>query len=193
MKKESALTDKAISNAVKLLRKSKKVEQVSLTNISNQLSVPLEELHAYFSNVEDIFLKAQKKDWEKTHRILDKKIRQSKTPGDFMGILDSFFEQMVTDLSQDADLRYEMSMYLPACHKYREKNKKRLEKKLKKVIQKGWPGKSTKVLERQSALIILIFYGFLDHIVHIDKPDRKKILRDFSNMVSLHLQDRKFF
>ena len=57
MKKESALTDKAISNAVKLLRKSKKVEQVSLTNISNQLSVPLEELHAYFSNVEDIFLK----------------------------------------------------------------------------------------------------------------------------------------
>ena len=96
-------------------------------------------------------------------------------------------------LSKDADLRLELSCYLPKCIKYRDKNRKRVKQKLKKLINKGWPGKDEKVLERQSELVTILFYGFIDHIVHIPKNERTKILRDFRNMLNLHLQDRKFF
>jgi len=52
-------------------------------------------------------------------------------------------------------------------------------------MRKYWIGKQN--------LVTVLFYGFIDHIVHIPKIERTKILRDFRNMLNLHLQDRKFF
>ena len=106
---------------------------------------------------------------------------------------DSFFERFVETLSDDADLMLEMSCYLPACIKYRETNRKKVRKKFLSLINKGWPGKDDRVLERQTELITLLFYGFIDHVVHIKKTERLKLLRDFRNMINLQLQDRKFF
>ena len=108
-------------------------------------------------------------------------------------MFDNFFEQFVSDLSSDADLHLEVCNFLPECLKFREKNKKKLARKLKLIIKKGWPGKNLNVLDRQTDLCVLCFYGFVDNIVHIPKSERSKILKDFRNMLNLHLQDRLFF
>jgi hypothetical protein len=76
---------------------------------------------------------------------------------------------------------------------FREDNKKILSGKIKNLIKRGWPGKTPSVLERQTDLFILSFYGFIDHVVHLPVEERKKILKDFRNMLNLHLQDRLFF
>jgi len=87
----------------------------------------------------------------------------------------------------------EMSCYLPACIKYRERNRKRVKKKFLSLIKKGWPGKDDTVLKRQTELITIVFYGFIDRVVNLKKEERIKLLSDFRNMVNLQLQDRKFF
>ncbi len=187
------LKDKVVNKAVASLRKNKRIEQLSFAAIAKELEVSIDEIRQFYSSTEDIFLEAQKKDWESLHRYWDRQIKKSKTPGDFKNAFEIFFERFVETLSKDADLRLEMSCYLPKCIKYRDRNRKRLKQKFKKLIKKGWPGKDEKVLERQSELTTILFYGFIDHIVHIPKSDRTKILRDFRNMLNLHLQDRKFF
>ena len=63
--------------------------------------------------------------------------------------------------------------------KYREKNRERVKQKFKKLIKRGWPGKDEKVLERQTELVTVLFYGFIDHVVHIPKIERTKILQRF--------------
>ena len=75
----------------------------------------------------------------------------------------------------------------------RSRSRERVKQKFKNLIKRGWPGKDEKVLERQTELVTVLFYGFVDHVVHIPKTERTKILRDFRNMLNLHLQDRKFF
>jgi len=187
------LKDRAVKGAVNNLRKDKRVEAINLALIANELDVTLETLKNYYSSTEDIFLKAQKKDWDSLHRYWDKRIKKAKTPGDYKDAFESFFERFVETLSDDADLMLEMSCYLPSCIKYRERNKKKVKKKFLSLIKKGWPGKDDKVLERQTELITIVFYGFIDHVVHIKKSERLKLLRDFRNMVNLQLQDRKFF
>ena len=187
------LKDKVVNKAISSLRKNKRIEQVSIPAIAAELDVSIEEISSFYTTTEDIFLEAQKKDWESLHRFWDRHIKKSKTPGDFKTSFEIFFEKFVDSLSKDADLRLELSCYLPKCIKYRDKNRKRVKQKLKKLINKGWPGKDEKVLERQSELVTILFYGFIDHIVHIPKNERTKILRDFRNMLNLHLQDRKFF
>ena len=189
----SKLKDRVVKRAVNNLRKDKRVESINLALIANELDVSLETLKNYYSSEEDIFLKAQKKDWDALHRYWDKRIQKAKTPGDYKDAFESFFERFVETLSDDADLMLEMSSYLPACIKYRERNRKKVRKKFLSLIKKGWPGKDDKVLERQTELITLIFYGFIDHVVHIKKAERLKLLRDFRNMINLQLQDRKFF
>ena len=161
--------------------------------LQNELNVRVDEIQAFYTTTEDIFLEAQKKDWESLHRYWDRYIKKSKTPGDFKNAFEIFFERFVETLSDDADLRLELSCYLPKCIKYREKNRERVKQKFKKLIKRGWPGKDEKVLERQTELVTVLFYGFVDHVVHIPKTERTKILRDFRNMLNLHLQDRKFF
>ena len=189
----SKLKDRVVKRAINNLRKDKRVESINLALIAEELDVTLQTLNNYYSSTEDIFLKAQKKDWDSLHRYWDKRIKKAKTPGDYKDAFESFFERFVETLSDDADLMLEMSCYLPACIKYRETNRKKVRKKFLSLINKGWPGKDDRVLERQTELITLIFYGFIDHVVHIKKTERLKLLRDFRNMINLQLQDRKFF
>ena len=192
-KPTSNLKDKVVNKAVNSLRKSKRIEQISFASIAVELDVGIDEITSFYSTTEDIFLQAQKKDWESLHRYWDKQIKKAKTPGDFKRAFEIFFERFVETLSKDADLRFELSCYLPECVKFRDKNRIKVKEKLSKLIKKGWPGKDEKVIQRQSELVTVLFYGFIDHIVHIPKNERSKILSDFRNMLNLHLQDRKFF
>tara|TARA_B110000014_G_C19744039_1_gene387975 strand:+ start:34 stop:618 length:585 start_codon:yes stop_codon:yes gene_type:complete len=194
MKKSTTnLKDKVVSRAVSSLRKNKRIEQISFAAIAKELDVGINEITSFYSTTEDIFLQAQKKDWESLHRYWDKQIKKAKTPGDFKRAFEIFFERFVETLSKDADLRFELSCYLPECVKFRDKNRIKVKQKFTKLIKRGWPGKDDKVIQRQSELVTVLFYGFIDHIVHIPKDERSKILSDFRNMLNLHLQDRKFF
>ena len=192
-KPTSNLKDKVVNKAVNSLRKSKRIEQISFASIAVEWDVGIDEITSFYSTTEDIFLQAQKKDWESLHRYWDKQIKKAKTPGDFKRAFEIFFERFVETLSKDADLRFELSCYLPECVKYRDKNRIKVKEKFSKLIKRGWPGKDEKVIKRQSELVTVLFYGFIDHIVHIPKNERSKILSDFRNMLNLHLQDRKFF
>ena len=192
-KPTSNLKDKVVNKAVNSLRKSKRIEQISFASIASELDVGIDEITSFYSTTEDIFLQAQKKDWESLHRYWDKQIKKAKTPGDFKRAFEIFFERFVETLSKDADLRFELSCYLPECVKFRDKNRIKVKQKFTKLIKRGWPGKDDKVIQRQSELVTVLFYGFIDHIVHIPKDERSKILSDFRNMLNLHLQDRKFF
>ena len=192
-KPRSNLKDKVVNKAVNTLRKSKRIEQISFAAIAVELDVGIDEITSFYSTTEDIFLQAQKKDWELLHRYWDKQIKKAKTPGDFKNAFEIFFERFVETLSKDADLRFELSCYLPECVKYRDKNRTKVKEKFSKLIKRGWPGKNEIVIQRQSELVTVLFYGFVDHIVHIPKEERSKILSDFRNMLNLHLQDRKFF
>jgi len=193
LKKEIKLKDKIVKQAISTVRRNKKVDEVSLLSLSNELKVDFEEVTKYYSSMEDIFLEQQKSNWKSTHKSLNKKIKNAKTPGDFKNVFDSFLEDFVLDLGSDADLHWEVCSFIPICLEFREQNKKILSGKIKTVIQRGWPGKNQDVLVRQTDLFILSFFGFIDHIVHKPKIERTKILKDFRNMLNLHLQDRLFF
>ena len=187
------LKDKIVNRAVNSLRKNKRIEQISFAAIAEELDVSIDDITSFYATTEDIFLQAQKKDWESLHRYWDKHIKKAKTPGDFKNAFEIFFERFVETLSKDADLRFELSCYLPECVKFRDKNRIKVKEKFTKLIKRGWPGKNEIVIQRQSELVTVLFYGFIDHIVHIPKNERSKILSDFRNMLNLHLQDRKFF
>ena len=187
------LKDKVVNRAVNSLRKNKRIEQISFAAIAEELDVSIDDITSFYATTEDIFLQAQKKDWESLHRYWDKQIKKAKTPGDFKNAFEIFFERFVETLSKDADLRFELSCYLPECVKFRDKNRIKVKEKFTKLIKRGWPGKNDIVIQRQSELVTVLFYGFVDHIVHIPKNERSKILSDFRNMLNLHLQDRKFF
>ena len=191
--KEIQLKDKIVQQAVKSVRRDKKVDVVSLLSISKELSVEFSEITKYYSSMEDIFSLQQKDNWKTTYKTLDKNIKKAKTPGDFKKVFDVFLEDFVLELGPDADLHWEVCSFIPVCLEFRENNKQVLTKKIKLIIKKGWPGKTANVLDRQTDLVILSFYGFIDHIVHQPKAERPKILRDFRNMLNLHLQDRLFF
>ena len=190
---KTKLKDRIVRQAINSVRKNHKVDEVSLLNISKELGVEFSDITKYFSSMEDIFLEQQKKNWKSTFKSLNKKIKKARTPGDFKNIFDSFLEEYVKDLSSDADLHWEICSFLPICLEFREANKKILASKIKNIIKRGWPGKTNNVLERQTDLVVLSFYGFVDHVVHIPKKEREKILKDFRNMLNLHLQDRLFF
>lgn len=190
---ETQLKDKIVKQAIRSVRKDKRVDAVSLLSLSRELDVEFLEVTKYYASMEDIFLDQQKDNWKQTHKSLNKKIKKAKTPGDFKSVFDSFLEDFVSDLGPDADLHWEVCSFIPICLEFREQNKKVLTGKIKTVIKRGWPGKNSNVLDRQTDLVILSFYGFIDHIVHKPKKERAKILKDFRNMLNLHLQDRLFF
>ena len=187
------LKDKVVNRAVNSLRKNKRIEQISFAAIAKELDVSIDDITSFYATTEDIFLQAQKKDWESLHRYWDKQIKKAKKTVDFKNAFEIFFARFVETLSKDADLRFELSCYLPECVKFRDKNRIKVKEKFTKLIKRGWPGKNERVIQRQSELVTVLFYGFIDHIVHIPKDQRSKILRDFRNMLNLHLQDRKFF
>ena len=127
------------------------------------------------------------------YQSIEKKIKKAKTPGDFKSLFDSFLADFVSNLSPDADIHWEVCSFIPICLEYRETNKKELAVKIRNIIKRGWPGKTDNVLDRQTDLFILSFFGFIDHVVHKPVEERQKILKDFRNMLNLHLQDRLFF
>ncbi len=191
--KEKQLKDKIVKQAIQSFRKNKKVDEFSLLSLSKELDVDFLDLTKFYASMEGIFLDQQKKNWKQTYKSLNKKIKKSKNPGDFKNVFDSFIEDFVSDLGPDADLHWEVCSFIPICLEFREQNKKVLTGKIKTVIKRGWPGKTSNVLDRQTDLVILSFYGFIDHVVHKPKTERAKILKDFRNMLNLHLQDRLFF
>ena len=99
----SNLKDKVVKRAVNSLRKNKRIEQLSFVAIANELNVRVDEIQAFYTSTEDIFLDAQKKDWESLHRYWDRHIKKSKTPGDLKNAFEIFFERFVETLSDDAD------------------------------------------------------------------------------------------
>ena len=191
--KEKQLKDKIVKQAIQSFRKDKKVDEFSLLSLSRKLDVDFLDLTKFYTSMEDIFLDQQKDNWKQTYKSLNKKIKKSKNPGDFKNVFDSFLEDFVSNLGPDADLHWEVCSFIPICLEFREQNKKVLTGKIKTVIKRGWPGKTSNVLDRQTDLVILSFYGFIDHVVHKPKTERAKILKDFRNMLNLHLQDRLFF
>ena len=191
--KETELKHKIVKQAVNSVRKDRKVDEVSLLAISKELNIEFSELTKYFNSMEDLFLDLQKRDWKSTFKLLDKRIKKAKTPGDYKSLFDSFLADFVTNLSSDADIHWEVCSFIPICLEYRETNKKKLADKIRNIIKRGWPGKTDSVLDRQTDLFILSFFGFIDHIVHKPVKEREKILKDFRNMLNLHLQDRLFF
>ena len=192
-RKEIELKDKIVKQAINSVRKDRKVDVVSLLAISKELQVDFSEVTKYYTSMEDIFLEQQKKDWKSTFKMLDKRLKKDKNPGDFKSLFDKFLEDFVSDLGLNADLHWEVCSFIPVCLEFREANKRVIAGKIKNIIKRGWPGKTDNVLDRQTDLFILSFYGFIDHIVHKPVQERAKILKDFRNMINLHLQDRLFF
>ena len=191
--KETKLKNKIVKQAISSVRRDHKVDAVSLLSISKELNVDFSIITKYYTSMEDIFLEQQKKNWKSTYRSLDKKTKGAKTPGDFKSVFDTFLEDFVSDLGADADLHWEVCSFIPVCLEFREANKRVIASKIKNIIKRGWPGKTDNVLDRQTDLFILSFYGFIDHIVHTPVKERAIILKDFRNMLNLHLQDRLFF
>ena len=190
---ETELKHRIVKQAINSVRSNHKIDEISLLAVSKELNIEFSELTKYFNSMEDIFLELQKKDWRLTFKFLDKKIKKAKTPGDYKSLFDDFLADFVANLSSDADLHWEVCSFIPICLDYREENKKKLGTKIRHIIKKGWPGKTDNVLDRQTDLFILSFFGFIDHVVHKPVKEREKILKDFRNMLNLHLQDRLFF
>ena len=69
---ESKLKDKIVLQAVKSVKKDKKIDQVSLLAIANELEVDFSEVTQYYTSIEDIFLHQQKRQWKQTYKKLDK-------------------------------------------------------------------------------------------------------------------------
>ena len=67
-KPNSNLKDEVVNKAVNSLRKSKRIEHISFAAIAKELNEGIDEITSFYSTTEDIFLKAQKKDWEYMHR-----------------------------------------------------------------------------------------------------------------------------
>jgi len=191
--KEKELRDRIVQEGVRSVRRLRKIDEIHLLTISKELDIDYSEVTKFYASMEDIFHIQQKKNWRAIHKVLDRKVKMARTPGEFKKIFDEFLEDFVNDLSADADLHWEACSFLPKCLEYREKNKKILSEKIKNLIKRGWPGKTANVIQRQTDLFILSFYGFIDHVVHLPEEERKKILKDFRNMLNLHLQDRLFF
>ena len=191
--KQIQLKNKIVKQAISSVRKNHKVDEVSLLSISKELNVDFSEITKYYTSMEDIFLEQQKKNWKSTYKSLNRKTKKAKTPGDFKSVFDTFLEDFVSDLGPDADLNWEVCSFIPVCLQFREANKRVIAGKIKNIIKRGWPGKTDNVLDRQTDLFILSFYGFIDHVVHKPVKERAKILKDFRNMLNLHLQDRLFF
>ena len=193
VRKSTIIRDKILAKTIASLRKDRRVERISIPLIAKELGIEPSEALEYFSSVEDMFLKQQQISWKQAYKDIDRQLKIAKNPGDFKDILDNFYNMYVSNLPDDADLHVELANYLPKCANFRSKNKIVYRKKLLTIIKRGWPGKAPNVLERQTDLVLMCFYGFIEHVAHIPKIERKKIVKDFRNMVNLHLQDRLFF
>ena len=183
-----------IQKSMNSIRKmDKTVHTISFSRLANEMEMPLKELTDIFLDVEDMFLNEQKRVTRKMEEFLEKGIKDCKTPNDAKDLMESSLLKMIDILPDHSDLVYSAIFYLPKCLAERDRTKKYYRQKLRIIIKKGWPGKIDSVLERQTDLVLLSLYGFLDYCVKVNKKERKEVLKDFTNMINLHLQDRLFF
>jgi hypothetical protein len=183
-----------IQKSMNSIRKmDKTVHTISFSRLADEMEIPLKELTDIFLDVEDMFLNEQKRVTRKIEEFLEKGIKDCKTPNDAKDLMESSLLKMIDILPDHSDLVYSAIFYLPKCLAERDRTKKYYRQKLRIIIKKGWPGKIDSVLERQTDLVLLSLYGFLDYCVKVNKKERKEVLKDFTNMINLHLQDRLFF
>lgn len=183
-----------IQRSMNSIRKmDKTVHTISFSRLADEMEIPLKELTDIFLDVEDMFLNEQKRVTRKMEEFLEKGIKDCKTPNDAKDLMESSLLKMIDLLPDHSDLVYSAIFYLPKCLAERDRTKKYYRQKLRIIIKKGWPGKIDSVLERQTDLVLLSLYGFLDYCVKVNKRERKEVLKDFTNMINLHLQDRLFF
>ena len=192
MKTSKKLRKRIIDQAIKDLVKGG-LTSLTMPLLAKEVKVTDEEIAEYFTSREEVLVAQQERLWKSQFSKTDKLIKKAKTPADYKEIFEAFFDNLVESLDENVHIQFEVFSFVPACLQYRAKAKIRLKKYFLKLIKKGWPGKTPEVLDRQTDLILLTFYGFLDHIVHISVSERKKILKDYKNMLNLHLQDRLFF
>ena len=180
-----------IQKSMNSIRKiDKTVHTISFSRLAHEMGIPLKELTDIFLDVEDMFLNEQKRVTRKMEEFLEKGIKDCKTPNDAKDLLENSLLKMIDLLPDHSDLVYSAIFYLPKCLAERDRTKKYYRQKLRIIIKKGWPGKIDSVLERQTDLVLLSLYGFLDYCVKVNKRERKEVLKDFTNMINLHLQDR---
>ena len=183
-----------IQRSMNSIRKmDKTVHTISFSRLADEMEMPLKELTDIFLDVEDMFLNEQKRVTRKMEEFLEKGIKDCKTPNDAKDLMESSLLKMIDILPDHSDLVYSAIFYLPKCLAERDRTKKYYRQKIRIIIKKGWPGKIDSVLERQTDLVLLSLYGFLDYCVKVNKTERKEVLKDFTNMINLHLQDRLFF
>ena len=183
-----------IKKSMNSIRKmDKTVHTISFSRLADEMEMHLKELTDIFLDVEDMFLNEQKRVTRKIEEFLEKGIKDCKTPNDAKDLMESSLLKMIDILPDHSDLVYSAIFYLPKCLAERDRTKKYYRQKLRIIIKKGWPGKIDSVLERQTDLVLLSLYGFLDYCVKVNKRERKEVLKYFTNMINLHLQDRLFF
>ena len=193
--------DKKTQSKVRIIEKTfeaikrdeKGLANTSLLRVAEELSMPFEELTSFFLTVEDIYLNEQQRINKKIERVLESGLSKANTANDAKDLFENSIRMFVENLPEYADVMWSASFYLPKCLKERNKAKVYYKKTYKKIIKKGWPGKIESVLDRQTDLCILSFYGLYEYCAKANKKERKYILDDFINMLNLHLQDRLFF
>ena len=174
-------------------RIDKTVHTISFSRLANEIKMPLNELTDIFLDVEDMFLNEQKRVTRKMVELVDEGLKDCNTPNDAKELLESSTLKLIELLPDYSDLVYSAIFYLPKCLAERERTKRYYRQALRKIIKKGWPGKIESVLERQTDLVLLSLYGYMEYIIRANKSERKEIQKDFINMINLHLQDRLFF
>ena len=174
-------------------RIDKTVHTISFSRLANEIEMPLNELTDIFLDVEDMFLNEQKRVTRKMVELVDEGLKDCDTPNDAKELLESSTLKLIELLPDYSDLVYSAIFYLPKCLAERERTKRYYRQALRKIIKKGWPGKIESVLDRQTDLVLISLYGYMEYIVKANQRERKEIQRDFINMINLHLQDRLFF
>ena len=174
-------------------RENKGVANISLLRVAEELSMPYEELTSFFLTLEDIYFNEQTRSNIKIEKYLESGLTEAKTANDAKSLFENTIRLFVMELPEYADVVWAATPFLPKCLEERNRMKAYLKKTFKRIIKKGWPGKIESVLDRQTDLVVLSFYGLYEYCAKTKKKDRKAILEDFINMLNLHLQDRLFF
>ena len=185
---------KIIEKTFESIKKDNKgIANVSLLRVAEELSMPYEELTSFFLTLEDIYLNEQVRSNRKLQSYIDSGLTKTNTANDAKYLFENTIRLFVEELPEYADVVWAATPFLPKCLEERIRMKAYLKKSFKRIIKKGWPGKIESVLDRQTDLVVLSFYGLYEYCARTKKKDRKAILEDFINMLNLHLQDRLFF
>ena len=193
--------DKKTANKVKIINKTfeaikkdnKGMSNISLPRVAEELSMPFEELTSFFLTVEDIYLNEQQRVNKRLEKYLDSEFSKIKTANEAKDLFENTIRKFVDELPDYADVMWAASLHIPKCLAERNRAKAYYKKTFKKIIKKGWPGKIESVLDRQTDLCVLSFYGLYEYCARANIKKRNDIVEDFINMLNLHLQDRLFF